>query len=131
MDAQWQNYLVLDDEYDEYEKRAPADEGHPITYIWDISSLENPKNTGYFKNTNVRAIDHNQYVIDGFAMQSNYGAGFRVIDLRSIPDDPTGAGVKEVAFFDVHPDDDEAPGGGRVDFVGTCKWPTPSILPHY
>ncbi|KAF1810961.1 hypothetical protein P152DRAFT_483300 [Eremomyces bilateralis CBS 781.70] len=119
LDQKWQKYLVLDDEYDEYEKIEPAADGHPVTYIWDVSNLDKPKNTGYFKNTNAHSVDHNQYVIDGFAFQSNYGSGFRVLDLRSIPDDPTGGGVEEVAFFDIYPEDDSTPGGGVIDFVGT------------
>lgn len=70
-----------------------------MTYIWDISSLENPVQTGYFKGT-VKSIDHNQYVHDGRAYQSNYGSGLRIVDLSSIPEDPTGAGVEELGFFD-------------------------------
>jgi hypothetical protein len=42
-----------------------------------------------------------------------------VLDVRSIPQDPTGAGVKEVGFFDVYPEDDNQSGGGIMDFVGT------------
>ncbi|KAF2179488.1 hypothetical protein K469DRAFT_595703 [Zopfia rhizophila CBS 207.26] len=118
LDKNNQKYLLLDDEYDEYDQVGPGADGHPITYIWDISSLKAPKQTGYYKS-GARGIDHNQYVVDGFAFQSNYGTGFRILDVRSIPDDPTGKGVKEVGFFDVYPEDDNQPGGGVVDFVGT------------
>lgn len=41
-----------------------------VVYIWDISDLENPVNTGYHKAT-TRSIDHNLYVHDGLAYQSN------------------------------------------------------------
>jgi hypothetical protein len=51
--------------------------------------------------------------------QSNYGTGLRVLDISSIPSDPTGAGVHEVAFFDIFPEDDNEPGGGIIDFEGT------------
>jgi choice-of-anchor B domain-containing protein len=98
LDPMNQQFLLLDDEYDEYDKVGPAIPGHPITYIWDISSLRAPKQTGLYKS-GAKGIDHNQYVANGFAYQSNYGTGFRVLDVRSIPDDPTGAGVKEVGFF--------------------------------
>jgi choice-of-anchor B domain-containing protein len=98
LDPMNQHYLLLDDEYDEYDKVGPGIPGHPITYIWDISSLRAPKQTGLYKSA-AQGIDHNQYVANGFAYQSNYGTGFRVLDVRSIPDDPTGAGVKEVGFF--------------------------------
>ncbi|CAO2654961.1 Nn.00g116940.m01.CDS01 [Neocucurbitaria sp. VM-36] len=118
LDKQNQHYLLLDDEYDEYDKVGPGIPGNPITYIWDISSLRAPKQTGLYKSA-AKGVDHNQYVADGFAYQSNYGTGFRVLDVRSIPDDPTGAGVKEIGFFDIYPEDDNQPGGGSVDFVGT------------
>lgn len=50
---------------------------------------------------------------------ANYGAGLRVLDISSIPSDPTGAGVCEAGFFDIHPEDDGAEGGGIVAFTGT------------
>jgi choice-of-anchor B domain-containing protein len=118
LDADWQDYLISDDEYDEYDKKGLAADGHPVTYIWDISNLEAPKQTGYYKSP-AYGIDHNQYIHDGFSYQSNYGTGFHVLDVRSIRDDPTGKGVKEVGFFDVYPEDDHLPDGGVVDFVGT------------
>lgn len=51
--------------------------------------------------------------------QSNYGSGLAVLDISSIPSDPTGAGVEEVAWFDVYPEDDATPEGGVIDFVGS------------
>jgi len=118
LDVNDQRYLLLDDEYDEYDKVGPGAAGNPITYIWDISSLKAPKQTGLYKS-GAKGVDHNQYVANGFAYQSNYGTGFRVLDVRSIPSDPTGKGVKEIGFFDIYPEDDNRPGGGVIDFVGT------------
>ncbi|KAH6677080.1 hypothetical protein B0J14DRAFT_615399 [Halenospora varia] len=118
LDRYNQEYLLLDDELDEEKKAGPSADGFPTTYIWDIKSLEKPKQTGYFKAT-AKGIDHNQYVIDGLSYQSNYGAGLRVVDVTSIPENPTGSDVCEVGFFDIYPEDDAAPGGGLVDFVGT------------
>lgn len=118
VDVEDQHYLLLDDEYDEYDKVGPGAPGNPITYIWDISSLKKPKQTGLYKS-GAKGIDHNQYVANGFAYQSNYGTGFRVLDIRSIPQDPTGKGVKEIGFFDIYPEDDNAQGGGVVDFNGS------------
>lgn len=66
-----------------------------------------------------RAIDHSQYVIDGYSYQSSYGAGVRVFDVRSIPSDPTGRGVCEAGFFDIYPEDDVQSGGGQIEFLGT------------
>ncbi|TFK65919.1 hypothetical protein BDN72DRAFT_871698 [Pluteus cervinus] len=111
-----QEYLLLDDEYDEYDKVGPARDGYPVTYIWDIKSLEQPVVSGYYKSGQ-KSIDHNQYIHEGKAYQSNYAAGLRVLDVSSIPSDPTGNGVKEIGFFDVYPEDDAS--GGLIDFVGT------------
>ncbi|RPB11436.1 hypothetical protein P167DRAFT_524214 [Morchella conica CCBAS932] len=116
LDTEWQEFLLMDDEYDEYEMSGLAADGFPVTFIWNISSLERPLQTGYYKS-DTRSIDHNQYIKNGFSFQSNYGAGLRILDVSSIPEDPTGAGVKEVGFFDVYPEDDAI--GGLVDFVGT------------
>jgi choice-of-anchor B domain-containing protein len=118
LDTQNQEYLLLDDEYDEVEKAGPAADGKAVTYIWDIRSLEAPKQTGLYKSSLV-SNDHNQYVKDGFVYQSNYGAGFRVLDISSIPSDPTGAGVKEVGFFDIYPEDDGIEGTTPDAFVGS------------
>ncbi|KAI0976341.1 hypothetical protein F4678DRAFT_221287 [Xylaria arbuscula] len=118
LDTEWQQYLVLDDEYDEYDGVGPGAAGYPITYIWDISSLEAPKQTGYY-SAKVKGIDHNQFISGDFAYQSNYGGGLHILDISSIPTDPTGKSVKEVAHFDIYPEDDEESGGGIIDFVGT------------
>ncbi|KAJ4357471.1 uncharacterized protein N0V89_002047 [Didymosphaeria variabile] len=120
LDLQWQTHLIMDDELDEGEidpDRTPADspaiDGFPVTYIWDITNLEAPKNTGYYKSS-TRSVDHNQFVYDGLAYQSNYQAGLRVLDVSGIPRDPTGGNVKEIAYFDVYPGDDDLPGGGEA-----------------
>ena len=126
LDPMNQEYLVLDDEYDEVEAVGPAADGYPVTYIWDIRDLENPKQTGLYKSS-VKSIDHNQYVFNGKSYQSNYGSGFRILDVSSIPQDPTGAGVKELGFFDVYPEDDNDPTGGQLEFVGT--WSSYAGLP--
>ena len=118
LDEQWQEYLVLDDELDEEEFAGPAADRFPVTYIFDIKNLERPIQTGYYKHKHY-SIDHNQYVYDGMAYQSNYGAGIAVLDVSTIPTDPTGGLVEEVAYFDIYPEDDNEPNGGMIDFVGT------------
>ncbi|KAH8827665.1 hypothetical protein DL96DRAFT_1599855 [Flagelloscypha sp. PMI_526] len=118
LDKQWQAYLLLDDELDEADGAGPGADGFPVTFIWDISDLSAPKQTGYYKSS-VKSIDHNQYVHGDYTYQSNYGAGLRILDISSIPSDPTGAGVHEAAFFDIYPEDDTESGGGIVDFVGS------------
>lgn len=120
LDPNWQTHLVMDDELDEGEidpadtnPESPAKDGYPVTYIWDIKNLEKPVQTGYYKSS-VRSVDHNQYVYNGLAYQSNYQAGLRVLDVSSIPFVPSGKGVKEIAYFDVFPEDDNEVGGGRA-----------------
>ncbi|KAL8394290.1 hypothetical protein RB595_002309 [Gaeumannomyces hyphopodioides] len=110
----------MGDEIDEQKGAGPAKDGFPVTYIWDIRDFEKPRQTGLWKGT-VRAIDHNQCINphDGLLYQSNYGAGLRVYDVSSVPSDPTGGSVGEVAYFDVHPEDDAEPGGGNVSFAGS------------
>lgn len=131
LDLNWQTHLVLDDELDEEDRAGLASDGIPVTYIFDISNLERPIQTGHFK-AKVKGIDHNQYIYQGLDYQSNYGAGIRVLDVSSIPHDPTGGSVEEVAYFDIYPEDDHLPGGGIVDFVGTWShfagYPSGNIL---
>ncbi|CCX10161.1 hypothetical protein FPQ18DRAFT_314688 [Pyronema domesticum] len=113
LDTENQEFLLLDDELDE--QRGVIVDGKPVTYIWNITSLENPILTGSFKSSIV-SIDHNQFVKNMFTYQSNYGAGLRIWDVSSIPRDPTGKGVEEVAYFDVFPDDDSNP---KAVFLGS------------
>lgn len=119
-------YLLLDDELDEQEGNGEAADGHTTTYVVDITDLTWPVFRGTYKSP-VRAIDHNQYIIDGLAYQSNYGSGLRIVDVSSITDDDSGALFEEVAYFDVRPEDDDAPGGGEVTFNGA--WSVYPYLP--
>ncbi|CZT12833.1 hypothetical protein WAI453_004858 [Rhynchosporium graminicola] len=118
LDKEWQQYLILDDETDEVNSRGPAADKYPVTYVWDISSLEAPKQTGLYKGTTT-TIDHNQYVIGDHVYQSNYGSGLRVYDISSIPSNSKGTDVCEVAYIDILPEDDNLPGGGNVTYSGT------------
>jgi hypothetical protein len=86
--------------------------------VWDISSLAAPKQTGIYKATN-KGIDHNQFVVGDLSFQSSYLAGLRVYDVSSIPKNPRGTDVCEVAFFDIHPEDDQEEGGGLIEYGGT------------
>jgi choice-of-anchor B domain-containing protein len=118
-DEQNQEYLFLDDEFDERDATiGPMTQGLPTTHIFDIRDLQNPHYTGNYAGKR-RAIDHNQYVVDGNLYQSNYGAGLSVIDISSVTKDPSGGSLCEAGFFDIHPEDDELEGGGTVAFVGS------------
>ena len=118
-DVMNQEYLFMDDEFDERDaKVGPMTQGLPTTHIFDIRDLEHPVYTGNYAGK-TRSIDHNQYVIDGYLYQSNYGNGLNVVDISSVKEDPTGAGMCEAGFFDVYPEDDENEGGGTVAFLGS------------
>lgn len=118
-----QRFLALDDEQDEMGNKGPANGQKTVTYIADVSDLTKPKFTGVYKSPQ-KAIDHNLYVIDGIAYEANYGSGLRVVDMNSVTTDPTGAGFKEIGFFDVRPEDDSA--GGKASFNGA--W---SVYPYF
>ncbi|KIL87275.1 hypothetical protein FAVG1_09833 [Fusarium avenaceum] len=116
-------YLLLDDELDEQQKTGPAADQHTTTYIVDIQDLEYPVFRGVYKSP-VRSIDHNQYIIGGVSYQANYGSGLRMVNVTSLTQDDTGAQMKEIGFFDVHPEDDEV--GGEAEFYGA--W---SVYPYF
>lgn len=114
-----QEYLFLDDEFDERDAEVgPMTRGLPSTHIFDIKDLENPKYTGVYHGK-TRSIDHNQYVYGDLLYQSNYGNGMNVLDISSVKKDPTGASICEAGFFDIYPEDDENEGGGTVAFLGS------------
>ncbi|KXH50240.1 hypothetical protein CNYM01_08921 [Colletotrichum nymphaeae SA-01] len=115
----WQEYIFLDDEFDERDaKVGPMTQGLPTTHIFDIRDLEKPVYTGHYAGK-TRSIDHNQYIVGGYLYQSNYGNGLNVIDVSSVTKDPTGASICEAGFFDIYPEDDEEVGGGKVQFAGS------------
>lgn len=51
--------------------------------------------------------------------QSNYGNGLNIWDISSVTEDPTGDSICEVGYLDIYPEDDEAEGGGIVQFSGS------------
>lgn len=120
---EWMTHLLLDDELDEVDQVGPAANNHTTTYIFDITSLKKPVNTGVYQSP-AKSIDHNQYVIDGLSYQSNYGSGLRIVDVSSTERYPDGSKYEEVGFFDCHPEDDAV--GGVVEFIGS--W---SVYPYF
>ncbi len=87
-----------------------GDEGDEIltgvgttTRVWDVSDLENPHIIQVFENETT-SIDHNLYTQGRYAYASNYTSGLRVYDTRDL----AGAGLREVAYFDVYPENDNA-----------------------
>lgn len=120
-DPYWQTHIVVDDELDEGEIENGTDthpdslakDGYPVTYIFDITNLEKPFMSGYYKSS-TRSVDHNQFVHEGLSYQSNYQAGLRILDVSSIRKYPDGSRVEEIAYFDVFPGDDHIKGGGSA-----------------
>lgn len=91
-----QQYMLMDDEFDEQDLGFNS-----RTLIWDIRDLNNPVYMGHFLSTST-AIDHNQYIRGSYAFQSNYRAGFRILDLKNI----ASANLSEYGYFDIYPSDD-------------------------
>jgi choice-of-anchor B domain-containing protein len=96
-------YFLLDDETDETKLKT-----NTRTHVFDVSNLLAPAVVGVHEGAST-AIDHNQYVRGGHAFQSNYASGLRVLELGGVAT----ATLREIGFFDVHPEDDSP------DYLGT------------
>jgi choice-of-anchor B domain-containing protein len=91
-----QTYFLQDDELDE------LNQGHNTrTRVWDVSDLDAPVLIG-FDDGSTTAIDHNQYIHDGYTYQANYRSGLRILNLDNI----ASADLSEDAYFDIYPSDD-------------------------
>lgn len=91
-------YLIANDELDE-----TTFETNTRTIVFDVSDLDNPELHFVFTH-DTASIDHNSYPHEGFAYQSNYTSGLRMMDLAGI-----GEGTLETAaFFDTFPANDDA-----------------------
>ncbi len=66
------------------------------TLVWDLSDLDEPELVNEYIATTTET-DHNLYVKGNLMYQSNYGAGFRILDISN-PTEPV-----EVAYFDTSP----------------------------
>jgi choice-of-anchor B domain-containing protein len=123
IDMQDMSMLLLDDELDEVDRTGLAANQRTTTHIFNITSLEKPVRTGAYQSP-AKAIDHNQYVVDGLSYQSNYGSGLRIVDVSAWETDPTGKSFKQAGFFDCAPEDDAV--GGIAEFKGS--W---SVYPYF
>ena len=93
-----QTLWIHDDELDE------LNFGHNTrTYAWDVTDLENPVISATY-TSNGSAIDHNQYVKDGYTYQANYRRGLRILSLAGAMEGT----MEEVAGFDTYPEGDGA-----------------------
>lgn len=89
-------YFVVGDELDEQQSGV-----NTRTYFFNVEDLNNPVLAGTYTAT-TSAIDHNLYIKDGIAYQSNYRAGLRLLDVSNAPN------AEEVGFFDLYPSSDAA-----------------------
>jgi choice-of-anchor B domain-containing protein len=92
------NYWLISDTMDEQML------GHNTrTLLMDVQDLDNPVYVGFFEHATT-ARDHNVYVIGNHAYETNWRAGFRVIDMGS--DLTDFANWQEIAYFDTFPEND-------------------------
>lgn len=90
-------YFLMDDEGDE---RAG---GHNTrTYLWDLADLTDPRNFANYTHS-TRAVDHDQYIHQGFVYQGNYRAGLRILSVARVGEGT----LDETGYFDIVPEDDE------------------------
>lgn len=99
-----QRYFLSNDELDEAYGRVPS----TTTYMWDLSDLDSPVVMGGFKH-GTQAIDHQLFIRDGFAFESNYMSGVRILGTKKLSE----GDMQKRGFFDVYPAAD------AIDFAGT------------
>lgn len=89
-------HFLIDDELDE------VFSGHATwTLIWNISNLDAPVLMGHYTGPST-AIDHNQFIHQGYSYQANYRAGLRILDISDIAN----GNLTEAAYFDIYPSND-------------------------
>ena len=92
------SYLVMNDELDEQNNGS-----NTTSYLWDVSVLGAPVETGRFVNT-TEAIDHNLYTLDSLIYESNYRSGLRILSSADI----ASGNLEELAYCDTIPCSDTA-----------------------
>ena len=78
------------------------------TIVFDVSDLDDPE-VAFIYDSGLTTIDHNLYVRDGYAFESNYETGLRILDLGGV----TEGEIAEVAFFDTFPTSDNVAFNGQ------------------
>jgi choice-of-anchor B domain-containing protein len=97
-------YFLLGDEVDELE--GTVDE--TTTYIFDMQDLDDPQLTGT-ASSGLDSIDHNIFIDEGVAYESNYTSGLRMFDTWKLDQ----GRMRQIGWFDVYPSDDD------TKFAGT------------
>ena len=102
-----QRYFLANDEFDELIAVNSGDPAPQRTLVMDVQDLDAPEFAFEYRS-NLSTVDHNLYVLDGLAFQSNYESGLRVVSLDGLEDET----LEEVAFFDTYTP------GTSVNFAG-------------
>jgi len=89
-------YFVFGDELDEILGCTTT-----VTYVLDVQNLNSPS-AAIYSSPYTGAVDHNQYIHDGYIYQANYRAGLRILQASNYGN----ADLTEVGFFDIYPSDD-------------------------
>ena len=71
------------------------------TYFWDISDLDAPVEMSIYLSTE-QSIDHNQYIVNNLAYQSNYEAGLRILEIDEDNFELTQKGYFQVSSRDTY-----------------------------
>ncbi len=95
--------IIMNDELDEQ-----GTGNNTTSYIWDVSDLDNPVETGRYVGT-TSAIDHNLYTLNDYVIETNYRAGLRILKTTDIAN----GNMIEAAYFDT------IPGSNSAQFSGT------------
>jgi len=102
-----QHYWILSDTMDE-----EKNQNKTRTYLFDIADLDQPKVLGYYEHSTT-ARDHNIYIVNHIAYETNWRAGLRLLNLMNLPQ----TDWLEVGYFDIVPGSDSiAPSGAWNNF---------------
>ena len=97
-----QRYWLLSDTMDE------EISGHNTrTYVFDVLDLDNPQVVGHYDHSTT-ARDHNLYIVGSTAYGTNWQAGFRVLNIRNLPQ----TNFLEIGYFDIVPGSDSIAASG-------------------
>jgi len=99
-----QRYFLSNDELDETFGEVPS----TTTYMWDLKDLDNPVVMGGFEH-GTESIDHQLFIRDGYAFESNYMSGVRILRTKKLSE----GDLSKKGHFDSYPIED------AVDFAGS------------
>lgn len=84
--------LTMNDELD-------SDSPGTRTFLWNVSNLDAPVNTGVYISPTNTATDHNHYIIGTKMYQASYRGGLRILDITNLASNS----LTELGYFDIYP----------------------------